>query len=60
MKDVSFLQHKINNAGSFLQTINVIIIAKQPVLVQLKGYRSHNKKSSALILQTGNIIIIAK
>ena len=36
MKDVSFLQHKINNAGSFLQTINVIIIAKQPVLIQLK------------------------
>ena len=36
MKDVSFLQHKINNAGSFLQTINVIIIAKQPVLPNQK------------------------
>ena len=36
MKDVLFLQHEINNAGSFLQTINVIIIAKQPVLIQLK------------------------
>ena len=38
MKDVSFLQHKINNAGFFLQTINVIIIAKQPVLIQLKVF----------------------
>ena len=45
MKDVSFLQHKINNAGFFLQTINVIIIAKQPVLIQLKVYHYYNKKS---------------
>ena len=41
--------------------VSTIIIAKQPVLVQLKGYRSYNNKFIAgLFLQTVNIIIIAK
>ena len=45
----------------FLQTVNIIIIAKQPVLIQLKVYHSYNKKIiTGLFLRPVNILIITK